>query len=110
MYCLTVTYPAQSGKRFDLTYYVDTHIPLCARLFTGYGYHGHVLRLNGGAEPGTGGAYLAEVDFFFESHEHLLKALGEQGGAVRADVAHYTDIEPSMCFADVAASLSEQPA
>jgi len=107
---MTVTYPAKAGKRFDLNYYIETHVPLCARLFTGYGYHGHVLRLNGGAQPGVGGAYLAEVDFFFESDEHLMKAIDEQGGAVQADVAHYTDIEPQISFADVAASLSETPA
>ena len=109
MYCLTVTYPAEAGKRFDLKYYTETHIPLCQRLFSGYGFHGHILRLNGGAEPGQGGAFFAEIDLLFETHEQLARALAEQSGALQADLAHYTDVQPSMCFSDVAAALTEQP-
>lgn len=107
MYCLTVTYPLVPGKRFDTGYYVETHIPLCARLFSPYGYYGHVLRLHGGSEPGKADAYLAEVDLYFESPDHLMRAMAEQGGAVAADVANYTDIEPQMRFADAAASLAK---
>ncbi len=31
MYCLTVAYPKSEGTHFDLDYYRQTHIPLCAR-------------------------------------------------------------------------------
>lgn len=105
MYCVTVSYPATPGKRFDLGYYVETHIPLCDRLFARYGYYGHVLRIAGASKPGADDGYLAELDLFFRSKEELLRALEEQAGAITADVAHFTNIEPRMLFAEAAASL-----
>jgi uncharacterized protein (TIGR02118 family) len=106
MYCLTVTYPKSEGSSFDLDYYRDKHVPLCARLFADHGFRGAVLRSAEGRGPGSADLNHASVDLLFDSQEQLQAALAAGGQEVSADVVNYTDVKPRMSFGEVSLELS----
>ena len=105
MYCMTVTYPVGDDTRFDMDYYRNTHVPLCARLFADYGFKGSVLRTDQGGAPGKGGQAYASVDLLFESAEQMGAGLAAHGKEISADIANYTNCAPGMSFSEVEVSL-----
>ena len=106
MYCLTVSYPKAESTHFDLEYYQQTHIPLCARLFAEHGYLGSVLRTDEGKGPGSGELSYASIDLLFESREQLQAALAAAGQEVSADLVNYTDARPRMSFAEISLDIN----
>ena len=102
MYCVTVTYPKSEGSNFNYDYYVQTHIPLCAKLLAQYGYLGYVLRSKQGEAPGTDELSYASIDLIFESQQQMETGLAEAGGPIIADVANYTNVKTQMSFSELA--------
>src|SRR5689334_14543772 len=91
---ISILYPNQKGSRFDMRYYVGTHMPLSFELLSTHpGFKGvSVERGLGGAEPGTDPAYIAMCHFLFESLEDFLAAFVPHAGTLQGDMANYTDI------------------
>ena len=102
MYCMTVTYPRTEGSTFDMAYYKDRHIPLCAELFADHGYVGTVLRAAQGSAPGADDVNYASVDILFRDAQSLGSALKAGGKGVGDDVRNYTDVTPVMTFSEIA--------
>jgi uncharacterized protein (TIGR02118 family) len=90
---LSVLYPETEGASFDQDYYRDKHVPLAAS------------KWNPAAvtiEKGISGPYVAAVHFTFESQDAMNAALGgPDTGAIQADVANYTTINPVMQISEV---------
>ena len=90
----SVLYPATDGARFDHDYYREKHVPLAARSW-------NPKRVE--IDKGVSGPYVAAVHFVFESSDALQAALGsEQTGAIMADVANYTDVQPVIQTSEIA--------
>ena len=90
---LSVFYPTTEGATFDHDYYRDTHVPLC---ISSWGLDGAEI------DKGVDGPYVAAVHFRFESMEALGAAMaGEGTGAVLADVANYTSIQPVLQTSEI---------
>ena len=90
---LSVLYPTTEGASFDHDYYRDKHVPLCLKT---WGLKGAEI------DKGLDGPYVAAVHFTFESMDALGAAMGNEGtGAVIADVANYTTIQPVMQTSEV---------
>jgi uncharacterized protein (TIGR02118 family) len=84
---LTVLYPETEGATFDHDYYRDTHVPLCEKAW------GIAAETN----KGINGPYVAAVHFVFDSLDAMNAAMASEGtGAVLADVANYTTIQPVL--------------
>ncbi len=85
-----------NGARFDLRYYVDTHMPLSIELLSAHpGFRGvSVERGVGGAIPGTDAAYIAMCHFLFDSVEDFMSAFTPHAAVLQGDMPNYTDIEP----------------
>ena len=93
---LSVLYPAGEGATFDHDYYKDSHVPLCLRT---WGLAGAEI------DQGLDGPYVAAVHLQFESPEALQQAMANEGtGAIMADVANYTDIQPVMQTSEIVES------
>lgn len=105
MHCLTVTYPMSEGSSFDYRYYLETHMPLCGRLFAEHGYRGYVLRSKQGNAPGSADVNFASVDLLFDSAEQMGEALAAGGAEASADLVNYTNVTPSMSFSEVSMDL-----
>ncbi|HEY5439588.1 MAG TPA: EthD family reductase [Acidimicrobiales bacterium] len=85
---LTILYPTTEGATFDHDYYRDSHVPLCLAT-----WHLPSAEINKGVD----GPYVAAVHFNFDSLDDMNAALALEGtGAIMADVANYTSINPVM--------------
>jgi uncharacterized protein (TIGR02118 family) len=82
----SVLYPSTEGATFDHDYYQNKHVPLAVKT---WGLSGAQI------DKGLNGPYVAAVHFEFESTEAMGAAMAAVGtGAVMADVANYTTIQP----------------
>jgi uncharacterized protein (TIGR02118 family) len=89
----SVFYPETEGATFDHDYYVNKHVPLAVETWG-------VARAD--IEKGLNGPYVAAVHFTFEDQEALGAALGSEGtGAVMADMANYTTIQPVIQTSEI---------
>ena len=85
---LSVLYPKTDGAKFDHDYYRNSHVPLAASTWG-------VERVE--IDKGLDGPYEAAVHFFFPSTDAIATAMGSEGtGAIMADGANYTDIQPVL--------------
>ena len=73
---ISILYPNDKGSRFDVSYYVETHMPMSIKLLSAHpGFKGvSVERGIGGAVPGSEPAYVAMCHFSFSSVESFLDA------------------------------------
>jgi uncharacterized protein (TIGR02118 family) len=96
VFVVGVLYPPSA--RFDLKYYLDTHIPLVQSRWGQLGLKDvRVLRGKGG--PGSDAAIYATVALLsFEHHDSFQEAVKQHGKEVMGDIRNFTDAEPVMQF------------
>ena len=98
---LSVLYPDGAGKKFDIDYYCNRHIPM-VREKLGAAVKGAAVEhgLSGGA-PGSRPAYVAMGHLYFDSVEAFQAVFGPHAPAIMADIPNYTDIEPVIQLSEV---------
>jgi uncharacterized protein (TIGR02118 family) len=90
---LTVFYPKTEGATFDHDYYRDKHVPLAVKT---WGLKEAEI------DKGVDGPWEAAVHFKFDSLETLGAAMNSPDtGAVLADVANYTTIQPALQTSEI---------
>jgi len=90
---LNVIYPNHDGARFDTSYYRSTHIPLAMKVMKA----ARVILIEGVPMGSAPAPYAMIAHFQFASSEALKAALANPAMAeVRADVATFTDIKPTV--------------
>ena len=90
---LNVIYPNHDGARFDTGYYRSTHIPLAMKVMKAVS----VILIEGVPMGGSAAPYAMIAHFQFASSEAIKAALADPAMAdVRADVAKFTDIKPTV--------------
>jgi uncharacterized protein (TIGR02118 family) len=100
---ISILYPNNKGARFDMRYYVETHMPLSIELLSIHpGFKGVSVEHGvGGAEPGTDAAYIAMCHFLFDSIEDFMAAFVPHAAQLQGDMPNYTDIKPVIQFNEV---------
>ncbi|MDQ3250208.1 MAG: EthD family reductase [Chloroflexota bacterium] len=88
-------YPNKPGARFDMNYYLNTHMPMSIeRLSAHPGFKGvSVERGLAGGSPGSEPTYVALCHYLFDSVEDFLAAFTPHAGLLQGDMPNYTDIE-----------------
>jgi uncharacterized protein (TIGR02118 family) len=90
---LNVIYPNHDGARFDTSYYRSTHIPLAMKVMKA----ASVVLIEGVPMGGSPAPYAMIAHFQFASAEAIEIARANPAMAdVRADVAKFTDIKPTV--------------
>jgi uncharacterized protein (TIGR02118 family) len=90
---LNVIYPNHDGARFDTGYYRATHIPLAMKVMKA----ASVVLIEGVPMGSAPAPYAMIAHFQFASAEAVNSALADPAMAeVRADVARFTDIKPTV--------------
>jgi uncharacterized protein (TIGR02118 family) len=90
---LNVIYPNHDGARFDTSYYRSTHIPLAMKVMKA----ASVVLIEGVPMGSSAAPYVMIAHFQFVSSEAVKAALANPAMAeVRADVATFTDIKPTV--------------
>ncbi len=103
MISVSILYPKTEASRFDVAYYVETHMPLAISLLGAHpGFKGvSVERGLGGTTRGTAPTYAAICRFQFNSIEDFLAAFTPHAAVLQGDIPRFTDVEPVIQFNDV---------
>jgi len=98
---VSVFYPNEGGKKFDMGYYCNKHMPMvqqklgaaCKRVDAEQGL--------GGIAPGAPATYIAMCHLYFDSIEAFQTAFGPHAQAIMGDMPNYTDIQPIIQLSEV---------
>ncbi len=98
---VSVLYPQKDGARFDMSYYVSSHMPM-VRQKLGAACKGVAVEQGlAGGSPGAPPAYTAMGHLLFDSVEAFQTAFGPHAATIMADIPNYTNIEPVIQVSDV---------
>src|SRR4051794_12507596 len=101
MITLNVLYPDKDGAKFDMDYYLTSHIPMLKRVF-GSALKGCVVEQGlGGSAPGTKAEFAVLCHLRFDSVESYRQASVAVAGQVRNDVANYSSEAPIIQLSEV---------
>ena len=98
---VSVFYPNEKGKKFDMDYYCNSHIPMVQKKLGSALKGGAVEQGLSGAEPGSPATYVAMGHLLFDSVEAFQMAFGPHAETIMADVPNYTDIQPVLQISEV---------
>ena len=98
---VTVMYPNEEGKNFDMDYYVNKHIPMVVDLLTPGGLiRGEVEKGISGTDPNSPPMYVAVGCLYFSAVEEVHAAFSTHGRAIMGDIPNYTDIKPRFLIGE----------
>jgi uncharacterized protein (TIGR02118 family) len=101
MITVNVLYPNKDGAKFDMNYYLTSHIPMVKKLL-GSALKGCVVEQGlGGGAPGTKAEFSTLCHLKFDSVEAFQKAFGPNAAAIQGDIANYTDVQPIIQLSDI---------
>ena len=98
---VTILYPNGDGKKFDMDYYSNKHMPMVASLL------GDSLKLFeidkgiGGRTPDEPIPYLAIGYFYFDKLSAYQNSFGPNAEKIRKDIPNYTNIQPVVQISEV---------
>ena len=98
---VSVLYPNEEGKKFDMDYYLKSHIPMVQGKLGAALKGGAVEQGLSGAEPGSPATYVAMAHLLFDSVEAFQNAFGPNAETIMEDVPNYTDIQPVFQISEV---------
>ena len=98
---VSVLYPNDEGKKFDMEYYCSKHMPMVQQKLGDACKSIAVEQGLGGGEPGSPPAYIAMGHMYFDSVEAFQTAFGPNAKDIMADVPNYTDIQPMLQVSEV---------
>lgn len=94
---VNVLYPAKEGAKFDLDYYLATHMPLVSKHWSGLGLKSWSVTKFGPESP-----YAISCHMVWESSEAIQKALKEPSAAeIMADVENFASEKPTLIAGEV---------
>lgn len=102
---VTVLYPSGDDAKFDLDYYLNTHMPLVSEHWAQYGLKGwEVIQFVKGAD-GAAPLYQIQATLAFDTKEDFGKAMSSaEAKTVLGDIPNFTNTQPVLIAGDVKAS------
>lgn len=93
----TVLYPNDDDIKFDMAYYLSTHMPLVQKNWGQYGLKRWEVTEYGPGGDGAKPPYAVGATLVFESQEDLGKALGsEEAKPIFGDIPNFTNKQPVL--------------
>ena len=101
MITVNVIYPNKDGAKFDMNYYLTSHIPMVKRVL-GSALKGCVVEQGlGGGAPGTKADFSVLCHLRFDSVESFQTSFGPHAAQVQNDVANYSSEAPIIQVSEV---------
>ena len=98
---VTVVYPNGEGKKFDMDYYCNTHVPMVVSLL-GDALKGVTVEKGlGGGAPESAAPYASLGNMYFDTVEEFGDAFGANAEKIMGDLPNFTDIEPVIQVSEV---------
>ena len=88
---VSILYPYEEGKTFDMDYYCSSHMPMVQRLLGDACKKVEVEQGLAGTIPGSPPTYLAMGHIFFDNLEELTSSLSKHSNTFMADVPNFTN-------------------
>ncbi|HVY56296.1 MAG TPA: EthD family reductase [Xanthobacteraceae bacterium] len=98
---VSVLYPQQEGAKFDMDYYVASHMPM-VRQKLGAACKGIAVEqgIAGGA-PGSQPTYVAMGHLLFDSVQSFQEAFAPHADSIMGDIPNYSSIQPVIQISEV---------
>jgi uncharacterized protein (TIGR02118 family) len=101
MITVNVLYPNQDGAKFDMNYYLTSHIPMVKRVL-GSALRGCTVEQGlGGGAPGTKAEYSTLCHLRFDSVDAFQKAFGPHAADIQKDIANYSSVPPVIQISEI---------
>ena len=98
---ISVFYPNEEGKKFDMDYYCNKHFPMIQQKL-GAALKGVAVEQGlSGAMPGSPATYVAMGHLYFDSVESFQAAFLPHAKAIMGDIVNYTDLQAVIQVSDV---------
>lgn len=94
---VSILYPNEKGKKFDLDYYVNKHIPLAERLLRPAG----MLRAEVDKAADVNAPFIAAGHLYFNSVDEFQNGFLAHAAEFATDMANYTDTVPQMQISEI---------
>jgi uncharacterized protein (TIGR02118 family) len=93
---VAAVYPRQEGKKFNMDYYIHTHLPQVWQKFSPFGLK--KIEVDRGLEKPGGGAspFFAIGYLYFDTLENFQKCYAAVGQEVVGNIPVYTDVVPMI--------------
>ena len=101
MIVVSVMYPTNPGARFDMDYYLKTHVPMVGARCGSYGLSDAKVLRGAGAPGGAAPTYSVIALLTFGSAEDFQRAMDHHGREIMGDIPKFTDIQPVIQINDV---------
>ncbi len=91
---VSVMYPNRPNARFDVEYYLNSHMPMAIGLLSA-ALKGVSVDIGvSGVMPGQPAPFAAMAHFLCDSPQDFIAAFLPNAAALQGDIPNYTDIEP----------------
>ena len=101
MIIVSVLYPNEEGKTFDMTYLCDKHVPMVRQLLGSSCINAAVQQGIAGGTPGSKATYVAMVHLYFDKVEDFVSSFTPHANIIMGDIPNYTDTTPIIQISDV---------
>ena len=91
---VTVFYPNDDGNKFDMNYYLGTHIPLVRKLLGAACTNAAVDHGIAGGTPGSKAPYIAIGHLFFNTDGDFISSFTPNANEIMSDIPNYTNVTP----------------
>ena len=98
---VTVLHESKEGKKFDLDYYLNQHIPQVRQKLGSASKRVDVDQGLGGGQPGTKPPFIVMTHLHFDSLETLQAAFAPIAAWLAEDRANYTNEPPLVQISEV---------
>lgn len=98
---VTILYPNDEGKTFDMDYYSKNHMPMLEELFGDAMKKLEIDKGIAGRTPEDKVPYLAIGYLYFDSLEQYGKAFAPHADTIVGDIPNYTNIQPIIQISEV---------
>ncbi|MBM3217996.1 MAG: EthD family reductase [Candidatus Rokubacteria bacterium] len=99
---VTVLYPNEAGKKFDVDYYKNTHMKLVGDRLKSFGFvRAEVDKGLSSGAPGSAAPFVCIGHVYLNSLAEFQKGMGQHGAEIMADIPNYTNIQPTMQISEI---------
>lgn len=98
---VSVLYPNHTETKFDMTYYLNHHIPMVRGLLGSALKGVSVEQGISGEEPGSAAPYIATGHLLFDSVQSFQASFAPHAQEIMLDIPKYTNSEPVLQIGEV---------
>ncbi len=98
---VSVLYPNDEGKTFDMSYYCDKHVPMVRKLLGSSCTNASVEQGIAGGTPGSKATYIAMGHMYFNSVDDFIASFNPNASTILGDLPNFTDTTPVVQISEI---------